>query len=201
MKTCKECKKSFTIDFFNKKKSNSDGLSKMCKGCISAYNLKIRRTKNGLVSGIYKTQKQSSIDRGHSEPSYSVEELKEWLFAQKLFHKLYDNWKRLDYQIDYIPSVDRKDDYIGYTIDNIQLMTWGENKKKANSDIFLGINKKTSKGVIQLSRDGDFIAEFNSVNHASRITGLDAPSISNCCNKKRYKRVGGYQWRFKDVLV
>jgi hypothetical protein len=46
------------------------------------------------------------------------------------FYELYNNWIDSGYKKSDKPSVDRIDDYKGYSFDNIQLMTWKENNKK-----------------------------------------------------------------------
>lgn len=161
---------------------------------VKLYN----RTKDGLVTKIFSSQNNNSKRRGHKPPTYTKQELKDWLFSQPLFHKLYDNWKRLDYQKEYKPSVDRKNDFVGYTIDNIQLMTWGENKKKQNKDIFN--NKSTSgkakcKRVKQYSIDGKFITEYHSISKAERETEIANNSIVLACKGKR-ETAGGFKWKY-----
>ena len=156
-----------------------------------------RRTKKGLISVIYSHQKSTSKRRGHQPPTYTKEELKSWLYSQKLFHKLYDNWKRLDYQKMYIPSIDRKDDYIGYTIDNIQLMDWDKNLSKYHKDVKSGINNKRSRSVLKISKEGVLIAEYFSISSASRDTGVSTGDIMNVCKGKN-KTAGGYIWMYKE---
>ena len=51
--------------------------------------------------------------------------------------------------------------------------------------------------VIQYSLNGDYIAEYDSANQASLITGIDHWSICACC-RKDYKHAGNYQWRYID---
>ena len=154
-----------------------------------------RRTKEGLISQIYYNQKGHSKDRGHNVPSYSREELIEWAFSQTLFHVLYDNWKRLDFQKSYVPSVNRKNDYIGYTMDNIELMTWGENKAKGEYDKKKGINNKNNKAVLKCDSNGYVLEEYYSISEALRVTGIR--HISECC-KGKLKSAGGFKWKYKN---
>jgi hypothetical protein len=121
------------------------------------------------------------------------------MFAQPKFHILYDNWKRLDFQKDYIPSADRKKDSIGYTMDNIQLMTWAENNAKGNVDmrsgkLTHGVNPQ--KTVIQYTMSGEFVANFVSVSEASRQTGIHHSRISACCRGER-NETAGFVWKYK----
>lgn len=94
--------------------------------------LNYERSKEGLVARIYGCQKSPSKRRGHPAPTYSKEELKDWLFSRPQFRILYDNWKRLDFQTSYKPSVDRIYDDLSYTMSNIQLMIFRDNIAKGN---------------------------------------------------------------------
>lgn len=49
--------------------------------------------------------------------------------------------------------------------------------------------------VIQYSLEGEFIAEYESAQQASNITGIDHWSICACC-RREYKHSGGFQWRY-----
>jgi len=154
------------------------------------------KTKEGLANRMYWSQCGTSKTRADNPPTYSKKEFKEWLFSQTLFHILFDNWKRLDYQKEYVPSVDRKDDYIGYTMDNIQLMTWAENNQKFKEDMKKGKNTKKCKAIRQY-KDGVFIEEFISLSEASETTGVNAGNISEICNgAKGHKTAGGFFWEW-----
>ncbi len=157
---------------------------------------KYRTSKNGLVRRMYARQRMSSKERGQVPPTYSADEFIDWIYSQKKFHVLYDNWKRLDFQKDYVPSVDRKDDRLGYTMANIQIMTWKENKEKGEHYHQIGKNSNDLKPVIQLTIDGDFVAEFISQSEAARQTGIDNSYISGCCRGKN-KSAKGYKWKYK----
>ena len=51
--------------------------------------------------------------------------------------------------------------------------------------------------VLQYSKDGEFIAEYNSALEAERKTGINNSNISQCCKGKR-KSAGGYIWKYKE---
>ena len=55
---------------------------------------------------------------------------------------------------------------------------------------------KGINGILQFSKDGEFIAEYPSIMEASRQTGCNNSHISSCCKGKR-KSCGGYIWRYK----
>lgn len=60
--------------------------------------------------------------------------------------------------------------------------------------------EKRSKKVLQMTKNGEFVAEFPSTMEASRQTRINQGDISRCCNgNNNYSHAGGYVWRFKDV--
>ncbi len=88
-----------------------------------------------------------------------------------------------------------EDDYKGYTLSNIRLVTWKENFEKYLEDKKNGINNKNSKPVNQLSLESKLIQKFSSQVEASRITGINKNCISQCC-LRNIKTSGGYIWRY-----
>lgn len=57
----------------------------------------------------------------------------------------------------------------------------------------IGGNTGRKKHVVQLSLDGFFINEFNSIQEARRKTGVSSACICECINGKR-KKTGGFLW-------
>lgn len=51
--------------------------------------------------------------------------------------------------------------------------------------------------VIQLTKDGDFVARYNSIEEASCLNDLEHRNISVVCSGKR-DFAGGYRWRYED---
>lgn len=159
--------------------------------------LKYVRTKKGVVTKIYSGQSRSSKVRGDLSQNYSKEEFKGWLFSQKNWDGLYNNWVESGYQKDLKPSVDRKDDYLPYTLNNIQLMTWKENRMKYYRDAKNGKNNKQNKVVIQYDLDGNAIKEYYSASQASRELGINVSHIGEVCRGGR-KTSGGFKWKYKS---
>jgi len=153
------------------------------------------RTKNGLVARIYNSQKTGSKSRGHSMPSYSKQELKDWLYSQHIFHDLYDLWVMSGFDKEQRPSVDRLDDYVGYEFGNIQVMTWRENRVKYYLDKVSGKNNKTALPVLQFDKYGNSVNRYHSISEASRITGTNKSNIAQCAKGKRTS-AGGFVWKY-----
>lgn len=58
-------------------------------------------------------------------------------------------------------------------------------------------NKYSSITIIQYSKDGTFIAEYESAAEVKRQLGFDQSDLGKCCRNKK-KSVGGYIWRYKE---
>lgn len=187
VKTCNTCSKELVL---------VDGKNH-CKDCIDRSRIDRSRTRHGLTACIYSSQRHRSEKKGYSPPEYDIDELHEWLLSQELFHKLYNEWMESGYSSQKRPSVDRIDDYKGYSLDNIQLMTWDENRVKSYQDKIDGKNNKGSRPVNQYSLDGEFIERFHSLIEAQRVTGVQRSNINHCCLGTR-KWAGGFIWKFAD---
>lgn len=210
-KRCIKCHTIKDTSLFYRKSGAKDNLQNECKACSNKAKTIRVRSKEGVVRKIYDTQKASSRERGHPPPSYSKQELVDWCLKQDVFHTLYDRWVSSNYDKWKVPSVDRINDYKGYSFDNIQLMSFYENYKKAHMDAVEGRNNKQSIPVICYSIDGEFIKEYYSINQASRELSIKSSDIGAVCAKTKLKRkrrdgsiayctpktAGGYVWRFK----
>lgn len=199
MKTCTKCKQSKELLNFKKESKSKDGLSYFCKPCAKKMAEKYNNSKKGVVTSIYGSQKRNSKKRGHNQPTYTKQELSEWLLNDWLFNLLYDNWVNCGYIKSMKPSVDRINDNKGYLFGNIQIMTWGENNQKGHRDIRFGKLKRgcySTKAVLQFTKSGVFVREFISASEAKRIHGYNQSHISQCCQGKR-KSTSGFMWKFK----
>lgn len=186
MKICSKCKvKKHKEDFYTN--------YTFCKECYKKQQYMYYRTKEGLLARLHNRQRATSKRRGHTPPAYTLEQLKEWAYAQPIFHELHAAWVASGYNTSLSPSCDRLNDYKGYSFDNIQLITWGENLAKKD------ISGKELKPVTQLSFENKVLAYYPSTRIAEKETGIAQSSISRCCNGK-LNSAGGFQWKFKTKL-
>ena len=196
---CIKCGLDKHEDDFETRKSRKITFKRnSCKECGKKYLKNYYKTKDGLISKIYGHQVQNSKKRGHNKPAYSKQELKDWLYSKEKFHVIFNNWVNSGYEKELIPSIDRKDDYKGYSFNNIQITTWFVNNSKAHNDRKNCINNKGSKSVDKLTLNGDYVCSYKSMSEAYRDTDAKVGHISECCNGNR-KQVKGFKWRYSDV--
>lgn len=196
MKLCKLCNTKREYEMFTPHKAYSDGFYPYCKECTTKRTKDYYRTKNGISTRIYMSQKSACKKRGMSLPLYTRQEFKDWLFSQDNFDSLYKDWVNSDFSKDLKPSIDRLDDYKTYSFDNIQLVTWHENNMKGRRDIMIGKNKKYIKAIIQYDEDMNIIKEYHSLRQAERETKIKNSNLSFCCKNKN-RKAGGFYWRYK----
>lgn len=192
-KQCNTCKEYKLKSEFGVRDKNKDGLQSRCKACDKQYRIDKDRTKIGLIERIYFAQTSNSKQRGHNPPKYTKDELVLWTTTQPNFERLYRDWEDSDYDTECRPSIDRLDDYKGYSMDNIQLLTWGENKNKLYKDTKEGINTKTLIEIHKYTLEGVYIESYHSASEAIRQNNLSSSSsLAKSTNKP--KVAGGFQW-------
>ena len=196
-KICSRCNTSKPISEYYNHKNGKYGVVACCIECCKNIANDYHRTKDGLITKIYSAQKRYSRHRNHPVPSYTMVELRDWMFSQRCFHELFDNWKQSNYKKDLTPSCDRLDDYKPYTLDNLRVVTWMENNIRAREDKKNGINTKDCEAIFQIDFNNNIIEEHYSASQASRTTGINRGNISSVCLGKR-KTAGGYKWRYAN---
>ena len=195
-KKCYCCGGVKSILEFNKNKSKPSGHSDECRECKKKLDSEYRRTELGLITSIYSTQKHKSKKRGHTPPSYSKIQLIEFMYENN-YIKLYTEWVNSEYSHNLVPSVDRIDRRLPYTLDNIQLVTWEFNNQKGREE-----NKVVySKQVNQYNQNGELLNTFFSISEASKITGLDQNTISENAKGIRKNPINPFIWKFIDEIT
>ena len=77
--------------------------------------------------------------------------------------------------------------------ENINYSTRTERARKA-------IVEAQGRAVRQLSRDGELVAEYESLSEACNATGTHVSNITKCA-KGIYKTAGGYIWKYKNETM
>lgn len=155
-KKCRKCHKSKSFDDFGLCSSNKEGLLSTCKECTAIYQKKTYRSELSIIKRMYNSQIRNSKIRNHERPSYTKEELADWVLSRPNFKELYDNWVNSGYSRKLIPSIDRLKDDVGYCFSNIQLMTWNENNSKPRENA-RGKRKDTDATTVSNYIDGELL--------------------------------------------
>jgi hypothetical protein len=209
MKTCSKCNQLLPLTAFAIQSTGKQGHRADCKNCVKRFI----RSKEGLIKAIYVSQKRRSNLRGYKAPTYTEQELLNWVLQQTQFHTLYNVWVNSGYLSDNKPSIDRINDYKGYCLSNIQLTTWKENNLKGKVDKVKGINNKNNIAIDMLDLENNFIERFYSISEAARrfngvpsniigaITGRTSTRVNPdgstriCKSHKAY----GHKWRYSII--
>lgn len=162
-------------------------------------NLKYRRSKKGILNTLYWHHVSRCIAKNKELPTYTKSELRDWLFSHPDFKILYKNWIDSGYDKNKSLSINRKNNSLSYSLDNIELITWGEHTKKTTESMILGdiISGHPHIAVIGENKLNGEIIEFISISDAARSLNISKVHISSCCNNKDRKSAGGFIWRFK----
>jgi len=153
---------------------------------------RFRKTPKGVLTNIYQHQKERSKKYGY-ELGYTLKELHTIFLEDKKFLRIYRKWKKGGYKYYDKPSIDRKDADKGYIFENIQIMTWKQNRRKGDIEVSI----KKWKPIIMCDMDGEEIKKFNSVKEATIKMGLNQSLISEVLGGKR-NHTGGYKFIYEN---
>lgn len=180
-------------------KSTKTTYRSTCKKCRQTQRKTRDQTLPGVILVIYNSQVGSSKHRGHPVPTYSQQELSNFLQSNKTFMDLYENWKQQKYPLWKKPSCDRIDSNKPYTLENLQVITWKENQSNGALDVKNGVIPHSSKPVIQLTLDGKEVQRYHSTQAAARaINAVSSSRIAAVARKTPGRHTAyGYKWEYE----
>ena len=85
--------------------------------------------------------------------------------------------------------------------DVLRKLLYGELTLDEAENYFIDLirrNQPTCTSVLQFTKNGEFIAEYFSINEAERCSGVSKSSICRCC-KGKLKTAGKFIWKYKDT--
>lgn len=145
---------------------------------------RFRKTKRGLVTNLYSKMK------ARKSVSISLKQLHQFADCKK-FTRLFNEWVKSGYCKQLKPSIDRISNKKDYDIDNIQWLTWSENRYKQSME------RRCRKGPVVQLIGTKVVATYSSQREAVMKTGLSQGNISAVMNGTR-KTTGGYIFRFSN---
>jgi len=159
---------------------------------------KYRQTEKCLFTRIYATQKRNSKNRGHNPPSYTKEEMVDFILSQNNFKDLFREYKESGFVKYYAPSLDRIENDKGYTLDNLNLSTFRANLQENGRHSKEGLI--ACKRVSMYKKSGEFIKTFLSGTIAEKETKVNKYNIYSCCANK-LRSAGGFVWRYDSAKL
>jgi hypothetical protein len=186
-KVCTKCKEIKSVQHFFKDPRNRSGLKSWCKECFREYNLnynkKVVHTKWWRIRNMYRhiIQRLKTPAYSGRKLHFSLEEFTNFI-EESDFDTVFKLWKNNNYALSYTPTVDRVDNSGDYTLDNIQIISDGENALKDKI-----------KGVRQLTTDGKLVNTYRSIREAGRANNISDSNICGCLKGRRYT-LGGFKW-------
>ena len=205
-KVCFKCQESLPLERFYKHKKMADGRLNKCIDCTKSDSKQNQErvgnkydfSKKGVVRVIYKTQKRNQHIRGHGQLPYTKGQLDEWLSLNG-FDLLYQSWVDSGFESCKKPSVDRIDDFYGYSFSNIRLVTWSDNREYQHDDIRdgKGTGGKRCKRVVKMDENFCIVDSYHSYSSAARSAGYSIEYQIKHLKKCR----AGFYWKYDEELT
>lgn len=127
MKKCRTCKVEMDLVKFRKDLSKKDNKCISCKVCEAVKREKLSRTKNGVIQTLYSGMRGICKRHQWTMPSFTKNELQQYLLEDEGFNRLYEVFVKSDYKTTI--KIDRVDHSLNFTLQNIQVATFRENTK------------------------------------------------------------------------
>lgn len=204
-KVCTRCDQSLPLSEFTQNLDGKHKKSSICKHCNAAK----RRSIVGAISKSYYHQLENCRYRGYSYPTYSKQELIDKYSKDPMYLQLHQAWMQSGYTRKLTPSFDRIDDHKSYSFDNLQVVTWAENKANHHANVVKGTSTKYSLAVDQLNLEGNFIQRFSSITLAAKSVNSSKSQIAHVCKdaigeysykadgtRQKYNQAKGFKWRY-----
>ena len=91
-----------------------------------------------------------------------------------------------------LSEVNHKDENkLNNCVENLEWMTHIDNCNYGTR------NKRLSRKILQYSKSGEFIREWQGSREVERVLGIDNANIIACC-KGKLKSSGGFVWKYKE---
>lgn len=143
---------------------------------------------------MYAKQLERSRLKGFPMPDYSLNWLHDRFLNDTKFKRLYAEWVKSGYNKWKKPSIDRINRLKPYTKDNIQLLSWADNRAKENNE------RKSHKGRVIQYKNGIEVARYASQKQLVKQTGFTQGLVSEVLNGKRNHHKG-YTFKYESEVV
>ena len=151
-----------------------------------------RKSKKGVLTNTFQHIKER-CSKYNRELDFDLKWLHERFITDPYFIECYEKWISSGMCLNDRPTVDRMDHKKGYLKNNVQILTWKQNRDKSNSEQVQIKSKKISK----LTASGDLIMNFDSVKLAASSLNISQGLISNVLIGKR-NHTHGYKFIYQS---
>jgi hypothetical protein len=157
-------------------------------------DLRWSRTIWGLFKIISQRHRFRCENKNWPPPDYDAQYLYDRYNNDVKFIRVYKEWIDSGYIKKKTPSIDRINNKLPYSRNNIHILTWEENQYKSRMEI-----KNRSRPIERINPETGEIVVFASIQRAVAALNLSQAGINGCvCGRlQRYK---GFIWRYKDYV-
>ena len=148
---------------------------------------KYRKTPKGVLTNMYNHMKN------RNKVDFSLLEFQNTFLTNEKYLRLFNNWSKSGYKKQLRPSLDRIDSKKHYSFDNVQMLTWAENRFKQSA---LDGKRGRKPAVLQMLGD-KVIKRFSSQRMAIKQLGINQGDLSMVLNGRR-KTVNGYNFLYEN---
>lgn len=150
---------------------------------------RFKSSPKGVLCRIYSEQQGKSKEKARYLLSYTRQEFYDRFLNDPHYLRLHGEWVESGCQRAKVPSIDRIDPSKGYSMDNIQMVTWSENHTKS-------LKEHTHTAVVVYDKQGNLLGDYNSMKEASAATGATPSSIYGVCIG-RWGHAKGFVFRYR----
>lgn len=170
---------------------NNNIVSKRYEKTLNGFVMRLYRNMKSRVTGVQKQKAHLYLNK----ELLNKEDFYAWIKSNERFLKLFEEYKKFNFDRKLAPTVDRIDSNIGYVLNNMQILTHSENSARASKD-------RNNISIIQYSLDGKELNRFKSLTEAIEKNNLPKNGHGNIyhCLKKRIKTAYGYIWKIDAII-
>lgn len=150
---------------------------------------KYRLTPKGVLTNLYSKMKERAKYKNIESPNFTLIEFHNLFLENKIFIRLYKEWVKNNYNKVYKPSVARINRKYGYILNNIHIISWGDNRFKQSME------RRSRKGKVLQILNGKIVKVWSSQRDAYKKLNLSQSMLSGALTGK-YKQAYGYIWKY-----
>lgn len=169
-------------------------LNYQSKDYNNEYRRRYRKTPTGYLNNLYHGMNERNKANGFGKLPFTAKEFSDKYSKHYDYLKLFEEYKNKDFKKDYAPSIDRINPKLGYFYENMQFISWKDNKEKSYQE-----RKFTKSAPIDMYefKTGKFLMSFGSVSDAAKYTKLQQSNITKNLKGLR-NRVGSYTFKYAN---